>query len=364
MTRSIGRFAAALLITVPLLAAAPAGAAGRAELAVRDIHPAGWMSSSASDVNGRGEVIITATNVVDGEIQPPLGFVWRAGRHTALRPLPGGTGSLPRDINERGEVVGFCQSDAYAARPCRWRHGRPHDLGTLDDRGTGTALAVNDHGDVVGDNQTFIRGGETRAFLWRRGVLTDLGGVGDRSATGINNRAQVIGVHHTDAGQRAFLWQRGRLTDLGTLGGSESVPADINERGQIVGTSTTADGARHAFLWDRGRMINLGTPSGESGAQAVNDRGEVTGWTVAADGTRQSFRWHLGVRTEFTGYAGDINEAGWIGGTSADPRRALVWRGGRTVIGDPAAAVMALNDRRLLVGWINAPGGNHAAVWR
>ncbi|SCG40810.1 hypothetical protein OG423_25840 [Micromonospora zamorensis] len=365
MSRLIGRLVCALLIAFPLLTAAPAWASGPRRPTAVNIHPAGWMSSSASDINSHGEVIVTATNTVNGEIQPPLGFLWQAGKHTVLRPLPGGNGSLPRDVNERGEVVGFCQSAVHAARPCLWRQGRPRDLGTLDERGTGTALAVNDKGEVVGDNQTFIRGGLTRAFLWRRGVLTDLGGVGDRSATGINNHSQVIGVHYSSNGQRAFLWQRGTLTDLGTLGGNETVPADINERGQIVGTSTTADGVQHAFLWQRGRMIDLGTPSGISGALAINDHGQVVGWSNSADGAARVFHWYQGVRTEFPGYGARINERGWIAGTTAgDPRRAFLLRNRRMVTGDPAAAVMALNNRGMLAGWTNTPGGNHATVWK
>ncbi|WP_052744866.1 HAF repeat-containing protein [Micromonospora sp. HK10] len=361
MMRRIGPLACALLITIPLLAA-PAQASAR-RLTARDIHPSGWMSSVASEVNRRGEVIITATNQIDSEIQPPLGFVWRAGRHTVLRPLPGGTGTLPRDINEHGLVVGFCQSVAYAARPCLWWQGRPRDLGTLDERGTGTALAVNDLGEVVGENETYIRGGETRAFIWRRGVLTDLGGTGNRIAVGINNHGQVIGVHDTGAGQRGFLWQRGVLTDLGTLGGADSVPADLNEHGQIVGTSTTADGSRHAFLWQDGRMTDLGPPSGDSGAVAINDRGQVVGWTSSPTAVG-SFSWQGGVRTKIDGYVGDLNERGWIAGTSAgQPRRAFLLRHGRLVTGGPAE-VIALNDRGLLVGWRNVPAGQHATIWR
>ncbi|BCL14132.1 hypothetical protein [Micromonospora sagamiensis] len=349
---------------MPLLTAAPARAAGPGDLVARDIHPTGWMSSSASEVNGRGEVIITATRTVDGEIQPPLGFVWRAGRHTALPPLPGGTGSLPHDINERGEVVGFCQSAVQLSRPCLWRQGQPHDLGTLDERGTGAALAVNDKGEVVGYNETFIRGGESHAFLWRRGVLIDLGGTGNRGAIGINNSSQVIGVHYTETGRRAFLWQQGTLTELGTLGGSESVPSDINERGQVVGTSTTADGTEHAFLWQDGRMTDLGTPTGDSGALAINDRGQVTGWT-ASNGVLNAFHWHRGVRTEFAGYVNDINERGWVAGTTTgEPQHALLWRDGRVITGDPARAVMDLNDRGMLAGWTNGPDGDRATIWR
>jgi len=41
------------------------------------------------------------------------------------------------------------------------------------------------------------------------------------------------------------------MTDLGTLGGNFSGPVAINDRGQVVGYSTTASGELHAFLWEK-----------------------------------------------------------------------------------------------------------------
>src|SRR5687767_3227617 len=51
----------------------------------------------------------------------------------------------------------------------------------------------------------------------------DLGTLGGSfsEARGINPRGQVVGLSTTAGGQtRAFLWDRGTMTDLGTLGGS------------------------------------------------------------------------------------------------------------------------------------------------
>lgn len=40
------------------------------------------------------------------------------------------------------------------------------------------------------------------------------------------------------------------IIDLGTLGGSSSYPKGINDAGQVVGFSATADRQSHGFLWD------------------------------------------------------------------------------------------------------------------
>jgi probable HAF family extracellular repeat protein len=71
------------------------------------------------------------------------------------------------------------------------------------------------------------------------------------------------------------------LTDLGTLGGTHSAANDINNLGQVTGTSDTASGSR-AYRTAPNSVIkpadNLGTLGGaSSSAERINDSGQVAG---------------------------------------------------------------------------------------
>ncbi len=82
------------------------------------------------------------------------------------------------------------------------------------------------------------------------------------------------------------------IIDLGTLGGTFSDARAINERGQVVGESTTATGEEHAFLWQDGTMSDLGTLSGDqSEANGINNRGQVVGGSTTATGDFHAVLW-------------------------------------------------------------------------
>ena len=130
---------------------------------------------------------------------------------------------------------------------------------------------------------------EVQAIYYKVGTLTDLGTLGGSfsSAQGINDRRQVVGTSSTVGGaSHAFIWSNGVMTDLGTLGGPTSTALAINDGGEVVGLSSTTAGLNHAFLWQKSIMTDLGVLPGDTAsfAAAINNKGQAVGYSWANSG--------------------------------------------------------------------------------
>jgi probable HAF family extracellular repeat protein len=75
------------------------------------------------------------------------------------------------------------------------------------------------------------------------------------------------------------------MRDLGTLGGRTSDAIAINERGQIIGSSYTANGGEHAFVWEGAKMKKLASLGRVlRTAVAINNRGQIAGSSATKSG--------------------------------------------------------------------------------
>src|SRR6185295_20386318 len=123
----------------------------------------------------------------------------------------------------------------------------PLDLGTLGI--DSFAAAVNGKGQVVGEN-TLSTDASRHAFSWTpTSGMIDLGtlaGLTSSYAVGVNGNGQVVGNSYTQWGgpvSRSFSWTDTQgMIDLGTLGGTWSEAVAVNDRGQVVGSSTIGVG--------------------------------------------------------------------------------------------------------------------------
>ena len=226
-------------------------------------------------------------------------FRWEDGILTDLGTLPGVNWSHATSVNARGWATGGSSTASVdpltggpAERAVLWRDGEIIDLGTLGTGMESAALYVKDGGEVVGfstvDNSidpfAFVGLGPfpspTHAFIWRDGVMQDLGTLGGPDSfagAGCNNQriGVVAGTSFTSFTPNPttgvptadpFLWRNGTMTDLGTLGGTFGGAQCANNQGQVTGTSNlVGDQISHPFFWERGVMTDIGPFGGDNG---------------------------------------------------------------------------------------------------
>jgi probable HAF family extracellular repeat protein len=182
----------------------------------------------------------------------------------------GGIESYAFDTNNSNQIVGRNILTSGYEKTIYIENGVVKELTALGGDG-GTARGINNKGQIIGYvdsdgalNDKFVN----TAVIWEKDAtgtykLKNLGTFGDEQATlrDINDTGSIIGSTSSGSGTTAtstpFILRNEEFTALGSLGGKTGSTNGINEFAQVVGASQIASGTNHAFVWNEGVMGDL-----------------------------------------------------------------------------------------------------------
>jgi probable HAF family extracellular repeat protein len=279
--------------------------------------------SCAFDINNNGQVV--GSSWLSGGIGQQRAFLWSDKDGMKDLGAAGDPTSPPENgfsyafgINNKGAIVGEVDNYGYL-----WTNKRMMVL--LNTKVPlwqwwSTAWDINDNGLIVGTCSPIDNSEEERVFhakLWTGlGEMLDLGTIMDRQysvALSINNNGEIVGGCNNvtknprerigevfDPSNVAFIWtEQNKMSQLPALVAGEAGFASanaINELGQAVGWSNTADGEIHAVVWTiKNGIKDLGKLPGdvESVAYGINNLGQVVGYSRSNNGYPHSVIWNV-----------------------------------------------------------------------
>jgi probable HAF family extracellular repeat protein len=247
---------------IATLTSLPTGPATEAEIWEFGVLIDTGVTGTVSAVNDLGDAVGEKTDAHGSGIGA---FLWQSGTLSLLTQLASATA-----LNDADQVAGtvlYSGSGTSAlSEATLYQNGQVTLLGFLNASVAGaysSATGINNNGDVVGSSLT--ASGVGHAFLWKSGVMTDLGVMtqGDNSvALAVNATDQAVGVERSpdNAHSTAVLWQSGAVSALAQLGNDDySYASGINDAGLIVGAGQPSGGTSgtEAILWDQGQAISL-----------------------------------------------------------------------------------------------------------
>jgi len=203
-------------------------------------------------------------------------FYPRLYRVTVL-PSLGGNATIPRAINDRGEIVGVAQDPNGDYHLVLWNQARKlRDLGTLEP-GRGWQVDINNRGQIA----VYKANPRYRPSAFLRDPNGTTHGLDPSDTTvfyggPLNNQGQVAGkLKAADGSVRLALWDPGQgVTDSDAIVTQKLHILSINDKGQILGRDQKPGGMLQTFLWDP----NDGVTAVDMTNCDLNNHSCIVGW--------------------------------------------------------------------------------------
>ncbi len=255
---------------------------------IKDIGTLGGMGAGAEDINNHGSVVGTSTFTSPNPV-PVQPFFWNETDGMVFIGSFGGEGRA-RAINNFDEVTGWSQIDRPTglAHAYFWSEDSDNmiDIGVLPEYNVSLATDLNDLGQVVG----WCRFIPNRTNLALNGMRFKSLYDESRRTVMINDIGEAVDEHIWE--DTAFIWEASTgMRDLPILYDGQLLALGINNLGEIVGTN---DGS--AVLWNTlNEIIDLNAflPRRSEWvltvAKSINDDSQITGWGLL-HGEERAFR--------------------------------------------------------------------------
>ncbi len=195
-------------------------------------------------------------------------FVWDATMGIQYLKAPREGSSFALEINDRGQVAGRIAYANDTQRPIRWQS--PQSMGYIlnsSQECNGYAYRISAKGVIVGRWISKLGSHISASFIWSStGEDITPSSLGDEwlSLSAVNNQGAILGFDER-AGLGSVWTQGGEiLSNIPTLGGSDFYAWDLNDRGDVVGSSSYEQNLRlwgflRAFLL-KPEILSIGQP--------------------------------------------------------------------------------------------------------
>ena len=263
------------------------------EAGLVELPALGKGDSFARDINDSREIVGTSAAIKGFDGRAAL---WVDGKVSDLGKPQGGGASDAWAINNSGQIVGSTQVGDFIASEHAFLYEQATGMVDLTPNlHQAVALDINDAGEITG--YCDASDGSQHAFYWRDKELVDLGelpGFGFSSGAALNEKGLVVGTATSPGSKQAHMFSVDAATSMEDLNGKLGVAfaLAVNSSGVVVGhipgvTTTRAIlYTQAAGIRDLNALISQPKLWTIEGATDINDAGVIVGYAYNAKSRR------------------------------------------------------------------------------